>query len=64
MMDMLMLRLCVIATLLIGFVAWNKWPEAPVRAKTDTAVGHCHYVSDNEFAACLLNKLLPPGIDI
>jgi hypothetical protein len=61
---MLMLRLCIIAAVLIGFVAWSNWPEAPVRAKADTAVGHCHYVPDTDFAACVLDKLLPPGIDI
>ena len=64
MMDMLMLRLCVIAALLIGVVAWSTWPETPVRAKADTAVGHCHYVPDADFAACVLGKLFPPGIDI
>jgi hypothetical protein len=62
MMDMLMLRLCVIATLLIGLVAWNNWPETPVRAKA--AVGRCHYVPDTDFASCVLDKLFPPGIDI
>jgi hypothetical protein len=60
MMDMLMLRLCVIA----GLVAWNNWPETPVRVKADTAVGPCHYVPDADFASCMLDKLFPPGIDI
>ena len=58
------LRLGVIATLLIGLMAWNNWPETPVRAKADTAVGPCHYVPDADFASCMLDKLFPPGIDI
>jgi hypothetical protein len=58
------LRLGVIATLLIGLMAWNNWPETPVRAKADTAVGPCHYVPDADFASCVLDKLFPPGIDI
>ena len=58
------LRLGVIAALLIGLVAWNTWPETPVRAKADTAVGHCHYVPDMDFAACVLDRLFPPGVDI
>jgi hypothetical protein len=58
------LRLCVIVVLLIGLVAWNNWPETPVRAKADTAAGQCHYVPDTDFASCVLDKLFPPGIDI
>lgn len=61
---MLMLRLCVIATLLLGLVAWSAWPATPVRAKADTAVGPCHDVPDTDFAACVLDRLFPPGIDI
>jgi hypothetical protein len=64
MIDMLMLRLCVIAAVLIGLVAWTNWPEAPVSAKAGTAVGHCHDVPDTDFASCVLDKLFPPGIDI
>ena len=64
MMDMLMLRLGVIAVLLIGLVAWNNRPEAPVRPKADTAVGPSHYVPDTDFASCVLGRLFPPGIDI
>jgi hypothetical protein len=52
------LRLCVIAAALIGLVAWSNWPQTPVRAKADTAVGPCHYVPDTDFAACVLDKLL------
>ena len=59
-----MLRLCVIAAGLIGLVAWNNWPEAPVTSQADTAVGPCHYVPDTDFASCVLDKLFPPGIDI
>jgi hypothetical protein len=58
------LRLCVIAAVLIGLVAWNNWPEAPVRAKADTAVGPCHYVPDSDFASSVLGRLFAPGIDI
>jgi hypothetical protein len=58
------LRLCAIAALFFGLVAWSIWPETPVRARADTAVGPCHYVPDADFASCVLDRLFPPGIDI